>query len=169
MNAVLAMSPGSAGISEHDPLAFLARPGAPESRRPLVDVSADLLRTMADVLDIRGVFPRVSEIVQHVLHHDALELMLCDRSGHVTLEARSTDDLAGLRGCAARDDEAFHIVGDLQWPSARRIGVIERQSITTVLRETDGNKSKTARRLGLTRTQLYVRLRRYGLEHAEAM
>jgi hypothetical protein len=30
-------------------------------------------------------------------------------------------------------------------------------------------KSKTARRLGLTRTQLYVRLRRYGLEHAEAM
>jgi DNA-binding NtrC family response regulator len=38
-----------------------------------------------------------------------------------------------------------------------------------VLRETDGNKSKTARRLGLTRTQLYVRLRRYGLEHAEVM
>ena len=45
---------------------------------------------------------------------------------------------------------------------------IERQRIETVLRETDGNKSKTARRLGLTRTQLYVRIRRYGLDHAAA-
>jgi len=49
------------------------------------------------------------------------------------------------------------------------LSAIERQTIETVLRETDGNKSKTARRLGLTRTQLYVRLRRYGLEHAEVM
>jgi transcriptional regulator of acetoin/glycerol metabolism len=45
---------------------------------------------------------------------------------------------------------------------------LERQTIETVLRETDGNKSKTARRLGLTRTQLYVRLRRYRLENADA-
>ena len=129
MSAVLSMRPGSAGISEHDHLAFLARPGPTESRRPLVDVSAELLRTIAEVLDIRGVFPRVSEIVQHVLRHDALELVLCDRSGHVTLEARSTDDLAGLRGCAPKDDEPSHIVSDLRWPSARRIsfeaGVID--------------------------------------------
>src|ERR1700722_11595503 len=81
MNAVLSMRPGSAGIAEHDHLAVLAHPGPPESRRPLVDVSAELLRTIAEVLDIRGVFPRVSEIVQHVLRHDALELVLCDRSG----------------------------------------------------------------------------------------
>src|ERR1700680_1992781 len=107
MNAVLSMSPGSAGISEHDHLAFLARPGAPESRRPLVDVSAELLRTIAEVLDIRGVFPRVSEIVKPVLRHDALELVLCDGSGHVTLEARSTDDLAGLRGRGATHSETF--------------------------------------------------------------
>jgi DNA-binding NtrC family response regulator len=40
--------------------------------------------------------------------------------------------------------------------SSTDLSAIERQSITTVLRETDGNKSKTARRLGLTRTQLYV-------------
>jgi transcriptional regulator with PAS, ATPase and Fis domain len=46
------------------------------------------------------------------------------------------------------------------------LSTIERQAIETVLRETDGNKAKTARRLGLTRTQLYVRLRRYGLDHA---
>jgi transcriptional regulator with GAF, ATPase, and Fis domain len=40
----------------------------------------------------------------------------------------------------------------------------ERQAIEKALRETDGNKAKTARRLGLTRTQLYVRLRKYDLE-----
>jgi Nif-specific regulatory protein len=48
------------------------------------------------------------------------------------------------------------------------LSTIERQTIENVLRQTDWNKSKTARRLGLTRTQLYVRLRRYGLENADA-
>jgi DNA-binding NtrC family response regulator len=40
----------------------------------------------------------------------------------------------------------------------------ERRAIEKALRETDGNKAKTARRLGLTRTQLYVRLRKYDIE-----
>ena len=40
----------------------------------------------------------------------------------------------------------------------------ERLAIEKALRETDGNKAKTARRLGLTRTQLYVRLRKYEIE-----
>ena len=40
----------------------------------------------------------------------------------------------------------------------------ERQAIEKALRETDGNKAKTARRLGLSRTQLYVRLRKYEIE-----
>jgi DNA-binding NtrC family response regulator len=42
----------------------------------------------------------------------------------------------------------------------------ERLAIQKALRETDGNKAKTARRLGLTRTQLYVRLRKYDIETA---
>ncbi len=41
---------------------------------------------------------------------------------------------------------------------------IERQMIESTLRRTSGNKSKAARVLGLTRTQLYVRLRRHGLD-----
>ena len=49
------------------------------------------------------------------------------------------------------------------------LGLLERQTIENVLRETDWNKSKTARKLGLTRTQLYVRLRRYGLENPVAI
>jgi len=40
----------------------------------------------------------------------------------------------------------------------------ERLTIERVMQETDWNKSQAARRLGLTRTQLYGRLRRYGLD-----
>jgi transcriptional regulator with GAF, ATPase, and Fis domain len=43
---------------------------------------------------------------------------------------------------------------------------VERQMIEQVMRNTRGNKSKAAKRLGLTRTQLYGRLRKYGLDTA---
>ena len=51
---------------------------------------------------------------------------------------------------------------------ANDLGATERRTIERVLRETDGNKAKAARRLGLTRTQLYVRLRKYDLDQAAA-
>jgi transcriptional regulator with GAF, ATPase, and Fis domain len=37
-----------------------------------------------------------------------------------------------------------------------------------VLAETDWNKAKSARKLGLTRSQLYFRLRKYDLERRSA-
>ena len=40
----------------------------------------------------------------------------------------------------------------------------ERRAIAQAMYETDGNKSRAARRLGVTRTQLYGRLRKYGLD-----
>ncbi len=40
---------------------------------------------------------------------------------------------------------------------------VEHEIIERVLRDCAGNKSQAAKRLGLTRTQLYVRLRRYGI------
>ena len=43
---------------------------------------------------------------------------------------------------------------------------VERRTIEQVLRDNGGNKSKAARSLGVTRTQLYGRLRKYGLEPA---
>src|SRR3981189_1627177 len=96
MNGMFSMRSGGVGIDERDPLALFSRHSATEAcGAVLADTSADLLRTIAEVLDIRSVFPRVSEIVKHVLPHDALELMFHDRGGHLTLEARSTDDLAG--------------------------------------------------------------------------
>jgi two-component system response regulator AtoC len=41
---------------------------------------------------------------------------------------------------------------------------MERSMIAQALRDTRFNKSKAAKQLGLSRTQLYVRMRRYGLE-----
>jgi transcriptional regulator with PAS, ATPase and Fis domain len=43
------------------------------------------------------------------------------------------------------------------------LNAVERDTIEQVMRECQGNKSKAAARLGLSRTQLYVRLRKYGL------
>lgn len=57
---------------------------------------------------------------------------------------------------------------DIDMPTTPRphdLPTLERQKIEDVLRRTDWNKSKAARLLGLTRTQLYVRLRRHGIEH----
>jgi transcriptional regulator with PAS, ATPase and Fis domain len=43
------------------------------------------------------------------------------------------------------------------------IGLLERQAIEQVVREVHGNKVKAAKQLGISRTQLYSRLRKYGL------
>jgi transcriptional regulator with PAS, ATPase and Fis domain len=44
------------------------------------------------------------------------------------------------------------------------VAVIERETIIKVLRDTCGNKSGAARQLGLSRMQLYARLKKYGLD-----
>jgi transcriptional regulator with PAS, ATPase and Fis domain len=44
------------------------------------------------------------------------------------------------------------------------LSVVERTMIAKVLQECRGNKTKAARRLGLSRTQLLLRVRKYGLE-----
>jgi len=47
--------------------------------------------------------------------------------------------------------------------------VLERRMIERVMRETSGNKVQASRRLGISRMQLYTRLRKYGLEAAECV
>jgi two-component system response regulator AtoC len=44
------------------------------------------------------------------------------------------------------------------------LNAVERETIETVMRQCRGNKSKAAKRLGLSRTQLYGRLRKYDLD-----
>jgi DNA-binding NtrC family response regulator len=46
------------------------------------------------------------------------------------------------------------------------LAALERQAIAQALREVGGNKARAAKRLGLSRTQLYGRLRKYGLDGA---
>jgi transcriptional regulator of acetoin/glycerol metabolism len=53
--------------------------------------------------------------------------------------------------------------------SIHDLNALERQKIEDALLRTDWNKAKAARLLGLSRTQLYVRLRRHGIENRDAM
>ena len=41
---------------------------------------------------------------------------------------------------------------------------LERDTTVRVLEECDWNKAQAAKRLGVTRTQLYGRMRKYGIE-----
>src|SRR4029453_13962596 len=78
-----------------------------------VATSIDLLRTISEVLDVRTVFPRLSEIANRILPHDALAMGLVDRGGQLVIEA-ATADLRDLQPHALetlfREDV---IIGDL--------------------------------------------------------
>jgi transcriptional regulator with GAF, ATPase, and Fis domain len=63
-----------------------------QSRDAYFDVSLELLRAMADALDIRTVLPRLSDLVKPLLPHDAVAVVFRDESGHSVVEA-STGDL----------------------------------------------------------------------------
>ncbi len=80
--------------------------------------SDDLLRALSDVLDVRQVFPRISEIAAKVLPHDALTMTFHDGHGGVVIEAASQDTLqrvARLK-CAhpgSVSADSFFIIDDL--------------------------------------------------------
>ncbi len=48
------------------------------------------------------------------------------------------------------------------------LSTIEQQTIARALRDSRWNKTQAARRLGLTRTKLYFRIKKYGLEEPPA-
>jgi len=81
-----------------------------------IESSVELLRTIAGVLDIRDVFPRVSEIAKRMLPHDLLTMMFHDRGGQILIEAASTDEFRGLSRFTKADDsepeEGFIIFDD---------------------------------------------------------
>jgi two-component system response regulator FlrC len=72
--------------------------------------------------------------------------------------------------CDGGPIEARHLALQPRSAPARadttNLKVFERDMIAQVLQQCRWNKAQAALRLGLTRTQLYVRLRRYGLESA---
>ena len=75
MNAMVSMSPDEAATFAHVgmPAGGYPRPAASGSAF-LDGTSAELLHIIAEVLDIRSVFSRISAIVKPVLPHDALDL-----------------------------------------------------------------------------------------------
>jgi transcriptional regulator with PAS, ATPase and Fis domain len=99
------------------------------------------------------------------LSEDALDVLLThDWPGNVR-ELRNALERAAI--LADGDIECRHLSLRSRMratPPASDLKVVERGTIERILLETDWNKAKAARRLGLTRTQLYARLRRYGLE-----
>jgi two-component system response regulator AtoC len=83
-----------------------------------VESSVELLRTIASVLDIRQVFPKVSEIVNAVVRHDLLTMMFHDGRGQILIEAASTDEFRGLSRFVKADDsmplEDFVLIEDFK-------------------------------------------------------
>jgi DNA-binding NtrC family response regulator len=54
------------------------------------------------------------------------------------------------------------------WPAAELVAPesladLEKQAIVAALEQTRGNKTRAAVRLGITRTQLHTRLKRFGI------
>ena len=115
MDAVPAVDPGNMEVAGYEQPRWSSRHDAPVSGRPFVpEASVELLRTIAGVLDIRAVFPRISEIVKQVVPHDGLALKFSDRAGRMTLEARSTRDLPEQGWITCPENEDFTIVSDLR-------------------------------------------------------
>jgi transcriptional regulator with GAF, ATPase, and Fis domain len=63
--------------------------GADQERDAILDPSEAVLRELGDVLDVRSVFPRISEIVKRVLPHDRLTMTFHDAEGYVGLQVVS--------------------------------------------------------------------------------
>jgi transcriptional regulator with PAS, ATPase and Fis domain len=63
------------------------------------------------------------------------------------------------------DTEHLSLAGPEEVPSdgSTNLGTLERHAIERALRDVAGNKRRAAQRLGISRTQLYSRLRKYGL------
>ena len=67
-------------------------------------------------------------------------------------------------GLIGAEHLALDATGKPAGAAATDLGTIERETIGQVLRECRWNRTRAAKRLGLTRTQLYLRLQKYGLE-----
>jgi transcriptional regulator with GAF, ATPase, and Fis domain len=103
----------------HQRLADVARRAAVERERTAtVESSVELLRTISGVLDIRTVFPQISDIANKVLPHDVLTMMFHDRGGQILIEVTSSDEFPELTGLIKADDsmpkDGFVVIDDLR-------------------------------------------------------
>ena len=99
------------------------------------DLSTELLHTISEVLDIRSVFPRVSEIANHVLPHDWLGLVFHDHSDRVTLQARSAKSFPEFRRLAVAGDGDDQVVSDIEKERLRIVQIDPPDFIDRILAE----------------------------------
>jgi transcriptional regulator with PAS, ATPase and Fis domain len=100
----------------HQRLAEAARRAAVErARAASIESSVELLRTISGVLDIRTVFPQVSEIANKVLPHDLLTLMFHDR-GQILIEVASSEGFPEVARLITTNDskpkDGFIVIDD---------------------------------------------------------
>ncbi len=106
----------------HQRLAETAsRTALEHDRATNLESSVELLREIAGVLDIRTVFPRISEIANKVLPHDRLTMTFDDRRGEIVIQAASDVDFVRVERLKladgldkASDGGCSFIIGDLQ-------------------------------------------------------
>ncbi len=103
----------------HQRLAEDARNAAVDrARSAALETSEELLRAVSSVLDIRQVFPQISEIANKVLPHDRLTMSFHDHEGNMVVEAASNDDLPPFRlrgkGRELLTDGQYMIIDDLR-------------------------------------------------------
>ncbi len=84
-----------------------------------LEASDDLLRALSPVLDIREVFPRISQIAASVVPHDLMTLMFVDGRGRVVVEAVSGDapslaERFTLDDASYVADDWYTIIDDLE-------------------------------------------------------
>ena len=98
-----------------------------------VERSAELLRTIADVLDIRTVFHRVSEIASKTLPHDALAMVFVDRGRHYVHQAKWPADFPDPPSVTLKtplpDEYIIADVGTGQLPRVRTRGRVPVRSL----------------------------------------
>jgi DNA-binding NtrC family response regulator len=77
------------------------------------EASHELLHVLADVLDVRSVFPRVSEIARRMLPHDALTMISEDEDMNLHLEASSSNDFRDVPVDSGGIPMAPELIADL--------------------------------------------------------
>jgi len=136
---------------------------APLRERP-VDIPALATRFLREFAHARGGRP-----VE--LSEDALDALLSYEWPGNVRELRNVLECATIvcegQVIQARDLSFSRVAPSIS--TSTDLELIEGRTIERVMHEVGGNKSKAARQLGISRTQLYIRLRKYGLDLVSAL
>jgi len=135
---------------------------------PLRDRRTDILPLADEFLDEIGRCFRRAPLRLATAVRDLL--VAYDWPGNVRELRNALERAAILADGDTIEPEHLALADSRRPPDARNsndLSRVERQTILHVLREVRWNKSKAAKRLGLSRTQLYGRMRRYALHAVE--